>query len=270
MSVRPFLEGVLDRICGGRKRARRGTRTPIGALPSQAHYLFAIAKHAYQRTTGLPPRSFIRHDDPITAVIFAALAAEAYINEAGALAVMRAATSPRVTPSSVGQWGKQWEEAENDRLSAEAKFNIAAEVFTGRPYAMGQNPYQPFALLMKVRDAIAHLKSLDHVPITADGRMQEMPDGRFRIVRHPILDQLRSQNVTDPELLDTGNPWLDHVSTPAAAQWACEVTSAMVRSFVDVLPAGSQYKLQHEMSFLFMGTWDPDAGPAGHTQAKNE
>lgn len=251
-----------------------GIGEPIGALSLQAQTLFGIAKRAYQRVREKPPRQFTRHDDVIVAVVFAALATEAYINEAGAEAAMREATSSKspyplppsvlakVFPPSVFEWGRRWQEAERRGARAEEKYSIASEVFIGASYPKGQEPYQQYALLMKVRDAIVHLKARDVMLILSDGRMAENPDGTWVMQHHPILKKLRSLNITAEGI--GHNPWLDQITTPAAARWACYAASAMVKSFIELLPI-SAYRHGREMGFTFVGWWNPDADSTGKT-----
>jgi hypothetical protein len=94
-----------------------------------------------------------------------------------------------------------------------------------RTFDKGQQPYQDFLLLAKLRDAIIHLPS-DKPSDPSESRIDSLK----------FLETLRKKGLIG-ESRDAVASFLAEISTPEMARWACDTTAAMVRSIVEVLPA---------------------------------
>jgi hypothetical protein len=123
--------------------------------------------------------------------------------------------------------GKQIEES---RGSLELKYQVARWIFAGEAFDRSAAPYQDFALLTAVRNALIHYKLVDKFYATDAGPLRmEIPK---------IAEQLRSKNVLADSLSHVGTPWLSRISTPAMARWACLSAAAMIKEIVEIAPKG--------------------------------
>lgn len=213
-------------------------------LSIEAPILFDVARDAYERSSLVPPEN--KHDfAALTAIAFSAFSLEAFINEAGLLASLA-----QTNPPSVAAFGTMLEEVEESRGSTEIKFMLARFAFTGTPYNAGQRPFQDFSLLMKVRNALVHLKPR----LETVGRVQRKIDPsiwadfeklRAELEREPlfkeaqpkasIIDQLPNKILRDVKKGVRVN-WTVRVSTKVAAGWACNTAADMVQDFIKLVP----------------------------------
>jgi hypothetical protein len=111
----------------------------------------------------------------------------------------------------------------------------------GRTFDKGVNPFQDFATLLELRNSLVHLK-FDR---TKGG---PQPNEIF-VDCPPVVSRLRSKNVL-AEFEGASNvvtSWVNRVSTPAVARWACNVVAAMVKDIVDSIPPSDL----REMTDLF-------------------
>jgi hypothetical protein len=191
-----------------------------------AHVLFRMATLAYQRLPAVDDLTPIGDRQPAVAILFAAISAEAVINEIGGAA--RHAVRPAPTPEIV-QLGADLQR--HDRWPTTMKWQHAYFLLThGRHRIECDVPaYPDLPLLMEARNAIVH-----HKPATWEG---ESPDGA--VPQHnPLLGRLRSRSIvaTVPGFdLHDDYPIVQLLSTRAAARWACDTTSAVVRALLAVM-----------------------------------
>jgi hypothetical protein len=97
--------------------------------------------------------------DAIAAIILSAAASEGFINELSELCIPRFSDSH--SPAQVPQFAQKIQELEQDRSSSLCKYLAAAPILSGTQFNKGENPYQDFALLFDVRNAIMHIKAFD-------------------------------------------------------------------------------------------------------------
>ncbi len=213
--------------------------------------LFAVAKEAYRRalTASDDPRQHASHD-PLVAVVFAAIAGEAFINELADIAahdsVVRLDLGPE--PPEVDDLISLLSEAEANRAPTGFKFLVGKLALARRTYDKGANPYQDFATLIDLRNALVHLKTERFEGVLTKGGVIES--------RHPpVIDRLRAKNVL-VELDNNGHAsWTYLVSTAATAKWACNATAAIVRDLYSSMPA-SQFKEKVELFYYQHGGFD--------------
>jgi hypothetical protein len=200
--------------------------------------IFTFATEAYQHIARRRPGDRDPNQtEAITAIVFAAASLEAFINELGAFARYPPALPTSPDPESVRIFGAAMTEMENDRASIYLKFQLARWIFAGQGYPRGEEPYQSFRLLMKLRDEILHFEMDEYRP----GEMMKRED-------YPsFVEGLRSKNI----LVDTGEmimSWLSMAMTLATARWACNSATRMVRSVLEILPSSG---LRERAEFFF-------------------
>jgi hypothetical protein len=131
--------------------------------------LFARAKAAYERA-----RNTSSHDrelgqmDALDAIVFSAVALEAFINEAVELATQPPPPGTS-NPPSVNSFATLLADAERSHDSITLKFMRAHHAFTGSTYDAGRAPFQDFVLLVALRDAVVHYRPQDFFNVDARG-----------------------------------------------------------------------------------------------------
>ena len=212
--------------------------------------LFGIAKQAYERA-----KADTEHDrshksnDPLISIVFAAAAAEAFINEIGELAshptIPPPASGPE--PDEVQNVASLLSEVEDAHGTTKLKFLLGKLALSGKTFDKGVDPYQDFAILIELRNSLIHLKfdRIESIKIDAVS------------VRHPsVIDKLRSKNVLAE--FESGEntiaSWLLRVATPAVARWACNATAGIVK---DILASIPESELRGTVDILYSRNFAP-------------
>jgi len=203
-------------------------------MRTSANVLFAAARSAAKscRKPG-GERQYVKHH-PLVAVVFSSLSCEAFFNE-----LIEMCTPPSMpgSPAHPLELSKLWCIGRDPEFEGKAsldKYQEARRILCGQPFEKGKLPFQDFKLLFDVRNAIVHARPLDEEEFVWTGTGQaRVLTSRIR-KSHPMLAKLRSKRLT----ANTASPenWICKISTPAAACWACNVASKMVKALVDALP----------------------------------
>lgn len=202
--------------------------------PSAA--LFDRAKAAFTKIheRGVSERQLGQRES-ISAIVFSALALEAFINEVGDYAAYPNRDDAGQDPPNVSMVGSMLKEIEDSRGSVQQKFLTAKWIFSQQTYVRGAQPYQDFALLIEVRNALAHVKGLGifeyQGPVWQGG-----PTSEFN--RPPkVIEQLEPRGLLGDATYGGGPvSWIERLETLAMAQWSCYTASNMVSSLIDVMP----------------------------------
>jgi hypothetical protein len=173
--------------------------------------------------------------EALIAVVFAFIALEAFINELSDFANETPADSP------LAAFGSLMKDLNNSRASIGVRFQLAKWILSKEPFDKGQQPYQDFQLLIRLRNTIIHLP-----PDKAAGDPPELPTDPLK-----FLDALRQKGLTH-DSRDAVASFLAEIATPEMARWACDTTAAMVRSILEVLPVLADVPDVHvPIRFLF-------------------
>ena len=203
--------------------------------------LFELAKNGYQKAS--QGNEIHQQNDAIVAIVFSALALEAFINELLFIAKMEKLSGysedwlDRLIeaieePSTDGMPAKKpngWIKCFNRFLntfklelsfipvgkqkSTREKFMLASEAL-GSQFDKGSSPYQDFADLLKLRDCFVHLKPEDLI--------EPDEDKIYKYVGRKLIEKLRSKGILRKDTSVRSITLL--VSNAEAAQWACETT----------------------------------------------
>ena len=191
--------------------------------------LFGVAKQAYSRAAAASPadREHVSND-PLVAIVFAAAAGEAFINELPDLASFPGPANFGPQPPEVASLVSLLGEAEDARASIHLKFLVAKLALSGHTYDRGSNPYQDFATLLELRNSLVHFQSE-----RIDGREPE----EVTVSSARILERLRAKSIL-VQTEDGGVAGLLYlVSTAAAARWACNATAGMIGDLFESIPS---------------------------------
>ncbi|GAB4578012.1 MAG: hypothetical protein Fur0022_07440 [Anaerolineales bacterium] len=211
--------------------------------------LFAIAKQAYERAKAEVSHELSHEsNEPLIAIIFSAAAVEAFINEIGVLA---SHSTSEPASNQIQNIGSLLSEIEDARGTTNLKYMVGKFVLTGKAFDKGKNPYQNFALLIELRNSIMHSKF---------DRIKSVRVNDVQIDRPPIIKKLPKKILGN--FGGDRNPianWLDLVSTPATAKWACNAASEIIKDMVEAIEAIPDSYLQQliNLYFNFNNTFSP-------------
>lgn len=217
-------------------------------------HLFKIAKNGYQKAS--QGDKIYRQNDAIVAIVFSALALEAFINELLVIAKMEklsgssedwldklieAIEEPSTDGISAkkpnGKWKSTWE-----------KFMLASKAL-GSKFDKKSSPYEDFADLFQLRNCLVHLKPEDLI--------EPDEDEIYNYVGRKLIERLQSKGILQQYTSVKSITLL--VSTAEAASWACETTSKMVIAILDKLDktATSDFTKDNQQLALYRGIFRP-------------
>lgn len=124
------------------------------AIMHNSSLYIALAVEASNRLDTSNPTTNSR--EAIVAIVFAASALEAFMNERVEWAVQLCAKGEQ--RELVRTFASILTDAENSRASLESKYKLARWILNGKAYDEGANPYQDFSLLISLRNSLLHLK----------------------------------------------------------------------------------------------------------------
>jgi hypothetical protein len=203
--------------------------------------LFGRAKAAYERAkaTSSSDRQSGQMD-ALEAIVFSVAALEGFINEAAELATLPAPPGIQPSPPAVKTFARLVEEVERSRGNLQLKFLRARHAFMGEMYDTGSLPFQDFALLVDLRNALMHYRSLESFHVDKNGVLTFTPA--------KILKRLRSKDILAEREPSVTASWLLAIATVAMARWSCKSAAAMVASLLNMLPE-SHFKEQMEFFY---------------------
>jgi hypothetical protein len=172
------------------------------------------------------------------ALLFAAAAIEAFINELAALAKMwpSAADPPACT------FAVLYDAVEGVRGRTRDKFAVAGVAFTGTDFNSGNPPFQGMKILFEIRDSSLHLKPA----------VLEFDSAGRAVCEERIMARAHGFNILAEHdasaYVNAARAWISLLSTRAAARWACDVSADVVSAVLDSIP---QSKLRTEAESLY-------------------
>jgi hypothetical protein len=170
--------------------------------------------------------------EAVVAVILAAAASEAFINELAQVMVMTRGTRGQrgvPLPSALSDFADKIEEIEKARGRTTEKYLAASQALGGKMFDKGKSPYQDFALLMTLRNDIMHLRPRDTFEEELRGQDVETT------VRWPkYLACLQSRGLA--QKVDCLASWFDLLATAALSRWACDTALLMILAILDLVP----------------------------------
>jgi hypothetical protein len=206
--------------------------------------LFLVARGAYERLVKAN-ESFEQTSAGLTAIVFAAVSLEALVNEVLELASIEIAEDERPDPQ-LHSFVDALDEIERSRGSIRLKYLVASSVLRGQPYDKGSQPYQDFALLMSLRDALVHLKPTRLLDV----------EGQTRIGVEGVMKELQSRGLVKSLPPNVVAAFIDLVTAPVLVNWALSAAAAMAQSFISMFPQGFRAILTEDYAPAFrIGGW---------------
>lgn len=167
--------------------------------------------------------------DAFVAIILAAAATEAFINE---LAELVSITRIRLDETLTDEQRSFADvirklESERPRGALQKKYLGAAEAL-GSPFDPGSNPFQDFNTLVKLRDSLMHVKPNTDTEVDSDGRL-----------RTPMPAHIRALQQRGLARRDTNISWFDALLTQEIADWAPATARTIMLAVLDQFPDDS-------------------------------
>ena len=231
------LRRQLDRHCARRQQIAHDSIQSFQACQVLLHACRARNRALNEeRERAAKGENAALTSDSITAIVLAAAATEAFINEFAELIGL------------YRQNARDWAELTRETIAAaDAIFEVeflkgsidekymAASKALGHRFDRGAAPFQAFEQLVNLRNAIMHIKST---------RAGERHSGQ-RIT----ADLVQRGIAFDRPGLQT-LPWFDKLQSPPAAVWACESALAIILAIEGMVPTGPAAIAQGERSLF--------------------
>jgi hypothetical protein len=161
----------------------------------------------------------------LVSVVFSVVAVEAFLNEAAEMALDFSDLPSE--PQVVSAFGECMVDAEKSRASLESKFALANWVLVGKKLDKGAQPYQDFALIVRLRNDLVHFKGNERFE-------QNVTAEEF----HKSLIQRFGNKDLLAEDMEPGS-WIHAIETKAIADWSCRNAAHVIVDFVSKTPQGA-------------------------------
>jgi hypothetical protein len=189
----------------------------------------------------------------LASIIFAALSVEAFINE---IVLQAEAGTSRRPNSTLRTFADVLGEMEQSRAPITSKIMMGKFILSGESFDKGKNPFQDFALLVKLRNEIVHQKAFEE--------FSPNEQGNYAMQRRSILEPFKNRGVLARTTAEERNEeiltnWLDDISTRAMAVWACSAAHGILNSMLDAAVAADSGSLARGLEFAYRDAFKPVA-----------
>lgn len=169
--------------------------------------------------------------DALAAILFSAVAAEAFINELADAARLDGLLPDQiyVSASVLRDLGNVIGQVERERGSALLKYDLAKRILNGSTFDHGTPPFQEFADLIALRNVLAHPRSLDK--FTENGHIEPIPK-IIRNLQQRGLTRTKGKNGDMPG----GASWLYEIESSGVAVWAYGAAHNIIKAILVLLP----------------------------------
>ncbi|ELP5730802.1 hypothetical protein ACWOUW_004260 [Vibrio vulnificus] len=199
----------------------------------RCHLLFSIALDAQNRVANEPEQALV-------SLIFSYSALEAFINES--LSVTEQFSGGRRSDDEKKFYALM-QQLQEKKDSTEQKYHLSKILFTGSPWQKGDEPFQRFDFLKRLRNELIHKKS-ETTKTVKDLSTKEtsvtVSKNTQRLVRG-----LKERKLID-ESAEYGS-WLDAIQNEKFAKWCCDTAIMMSDAFINMLPSGKYQEIFKEM-----------------------
>jgi len=192
-----------------------------------SHFLYRSACHARDKAKAAIPETHELAFNSVTAVIEAVIATEAFINELGEhLGVFMRFDPPFLKQPALAGVADALLLMEEEQGKLTLKYLLTSHLL-GCPFKKGENPFQDFQTLVRVRNAIVHFKPLDKISHDEEGSpTNELP-------KWVVSLQGRGLARTFPEGMMVS--WFIVLHTAEMATWACDTALKIILSVLDLV-----------------------------------
>ncbi len=191
-------------------------------------FLFGTARDARDRAiAAVRADSQVWPSDTIVAIVLAAVATEAFINELVEMVALDRDISNPISPL-LRAFADALQEIEEARGSLLLKYLIASQTLSGSTFNKEINPYQDFATLVTLRNDLMHVKPRDTFTHSGGGSTLIEPPKYIR--------NLQQHRLARPPEESVGMSWLNIIQTAEMAIWACDAAYNIILAVLDFIP----------------------------------
>jgi hypothetical protein len=159
---------------------------------------------------------------PLIALIFSAAAIEGFVNELIHEFKLQDVPNERTKALSV-----ICSEIDERNASVSLKIQVIASGLQGKPFDPGAQPFQDFALLMRIRNLLMHMRP----------QVLELGEDSEPIEHESIVRALAGRGVVTLSSSPPNWSTIGILSTPSVARWAYRTAVDIVEAFTKILPA---------------------------------
>jgi hypothetical protein len=176
----------------------------------------------------------------LVSIVFSVLTLEAFLNELAEYAHDTDISKPEV----IDTLADFLIDAERSNASLETKLTVGNWILTGARFKRGEQPFQDFALLVRLRNDLVHFK--------ANARFEDgVPTGRMHA---NLIDKFRDKKILAENLKVDELSWSRLVQTKAVAEWSCKTVARMVTDLCNKIPADFRHFIRPSEHY-----YDPDS-----------
>jgi hypothetical protein len=183
----------------------------------QAQTLHRNACQAWERAAAARVRGEPEEGHALTAVILAAAALEAFLNELVIVASRRSGSVAHVT-----EFSTVLADMDNSRASVRSRFFVARILLPGPHFDKGRRPYQDLDLRFALRDHVLHLR-----PEKLESSGGAPPK---------LQKRLSDRGLLPPPPRPVGST-LSSIQTSEVARWACDLVVEVIDFFREGAPS---------------------------------
>jgi hypothetical protein len=193
--------------------------------------IWNIAADAAQRATEMKAANpNLITADTVNAIIVAATATEAFINELSNMLSTLDILGRIVVPITPVDWkgvGEVLEQLENAHAPVTTKYLLASILLPNASLSVEKEPYQDFNKLIRVRNDFVHPRAQTEAP------------KYFKT----FVDRGWAYNKDTDEIKLVG--WMNQLRTPQVAQWACRAAHNIIYNIVERFAGTSEPMINH-------------------------
>jgi hypothetical protein len=173
--------------------------------------------------------------EALSAILFSALAVEAFINELAEAAARDSHeqwTTGLPGVDVLRDLAETLDMIEDAQGNIGLKYHLASKILRGRTFNANQAPFQDFNALVKLRNELVHPRHRDR---TKEERYIEPRSSVIRDLQQRGLTSSKGRNPGDP---GGGMSWLNEIECGRTATWACQAAREIITAVLPLLPQG--------------------------------
>ena len=164
--------------------------------------------------------------DTIVAILLAAASTEAFINELTEMLALERNDKRQLSPE-LRACADSLAEVESNRGSLSLKYLIASQTLSRSMFDKKLNPFQDFAILIKLRNDLMHLKPRDTFVEDSTSSTVQVP----RYIQ--VLQQRGLARAPDDRVMMS---LFNCLQTAEMATWACETAHQIILAVLALIP----------------------------------
>jgi hypothetical protein len=215
-------------------------RTPAGAFFVHWFHFLCFAAEARDKAGEIQaanPDAWPARE-ALSAILFSALATEAFINELAEAAARDSAEPYSAVPgvSVLADLAVTLSTIEEAQGQIGLKYHMARKILTGAMFDPSRAPFQAFGSLIKLRNDLVHPKHLDRTRPSDRTR-----PGGYIEPQSSVVRDLQQQGLTNTKGRKPGDPaggtsWLNEISCSRTATWAHKAARDIIAELLGALP----------------------------------